>query len=151
MSFDNVISSIQCAYNPFTKRTSICVVHCRCPQNLPTLTPFYEGTLIALPIQNFQSNNVVMSMQMIFFAFFPCSQDVPYVFSWGSQRVPQVPNSTLLLSHIVCPKSNSHVYQHKMWAIGNMVASILQLVTNIDNQKKKEKVPRRGHGTHELN
>jgi hypothetical protein len=44
-----------------------------------------------MQIQKFQSNIVVMSMQMIFFAFFPCLQDVPYVFSWGSQRVHKFP------------------------------------------------------------
>lgn len=78
MSIDNVISSIQCTYNSFTKRTSICIVHFPSPHNLPTLIPFYEGTLKGMQIQKFQNNNVVMSMQM---NFFPCSQDVPYVFS----------------------------------------------------------------------
>jgi hypothetical protein len=51
---------------------------------------------------------------MEFFVFSPYSQNVPIKFS-SSQSVPKcvlqdVPNSTWVLSHMVCPKYNSHVY-----------------------------------------
>ncbi len=44
-----------------------------------------------------------------FFVFFPSSQCVPIMFPWGSHQVPKyvsqdVPNSILVLSHMVCPK-----------------------------------------------
>jgi len=49
------------------------------------------------------------------FLFFPCSQTCFILFPWGSpssEVVPHVfPNSTSALSHMVCPKSNSHVYK----------------------------------------
>jgi hypothetical protein len=46
------------------------------------------------------------------FVFLSCSQNV-------LKYIPQdVPNSTLVLSHIVCPKFNSHVYKLKRWAMG---------------------------------
>jgi len=39
------------------------------------------------------------------------------VFSSCSHGVPQVvPNSTIILSHMVCPKFNSYVYKVKRWA-----------------------------------
>jgi hypothetical protein len=41
------------------------------------------------------------------------------VFSSCSHGVPQlVPNSTTILSHMVCPKFNSYVYKLKRWPIG---------------------------------
>ncbi len=40
------------------------------------------------------------------------------LFPWGSQFVP---NSTSILSHMVCPKFNSHVY--KLKKVGNMGAN----------------------------
>jgi hypothetical protein len=44
------------------------------------------------------------------FLFFPCSQSVPIVFPWDSQVVPQdVSKSTSDLSHMVCPRFNSHL------------------------------------------
>jgi hypothetical protein len=37
----------------------------------------------------------------------------------NSQTVPQdIPNNISNLSHMFCPKFNSHVYKLKMWAIG---------------------------------
>jgi hypothetical protein len=66
-----------------------------------------------------------------FFSFLPCSHHVPYVFPWGSsssQVVPQnIPNNIRLISHMVCPKFNSHEYKVKRWAIGSTCVSILQL------------------------
>jgi hypothetical protein len=39
------------------------------------------------------------------------------MFSWGSQVLLQdLPNSTSDLSHMVCPKFNSHAYKLKRWA-----------------------------------
>ncbi len=68
-----------------------------------------------------------------FFLFFPCSQcvsiklsssphQVPKRFS-NSQSVPRwvpqdVPNSTWVLSYVVCPKFNSPVYKLKRWMPG---------------------------------
>jgi hypothetical protein len=44
------------------------------------------------------------------FLFFPCSQSVPIVFPWDSQFVHQnVSKSTSDLSHMVCPRFNSHL------------------------------------------
>jgi hypothetical protein len=48
----------------------------------------------------------------LFFVFLPCSQCVPNMFSFCSLEVP---NSTLILSHRVCPKFNSHVYKLKRY------------------------------------
>ncbi len=49
-----------------------------------------------------------------FFVFFPCSQCFPIVFPRGSSSSQfvslDVPNSTSVLSQVVCPKFNSHVY-----------------------------------------
>ncbi len=46
------------------------------------------------------------------FVFLSCSQNV-------FKYIPQdVPNSTLVLSYIICPKFNSHVYKLKRWAMG---------------------------------
>jgi hypothetical protein len=37
----------------------------------------------------------------------------------NSQTIPQdIPNNISNLSHMFCPKFNSHVYKLKMWAIG---------------------------------
>jgi hypothetical protein len=37
-----------------------------------------------------------------------------------SQEVPQkVPNSTLVLSHMICPKFNSHLYKLKRCRLGS--------------------------------
>jgi hypothetical protein len=65
------------------------------------------------------------------FCFFSCSQCVPIMFPWGSQRflefsssqvVPQdVPNSTWVSSPIICPKFNSHAYKLKRLAIGENI------------------------------
>jgi hypothetical protein len=53
---------------------------------------------------------------------------------FGSQCVPMgtlssqvVPNSTSVLSHMVYPKFNSHIYQLKWWAIGSTIVPILRL------------------------
>jgi hypothetical protein len=49
-----------------------------------------------------------------FSALLFCSYDVPYVFPKGSPSCSQnVPNSISLLSHMVNPKFNSHVYKLK--------------------------------------
>jgi len=63
--------------------------------------------------------------------FFPsqgglsCSQYVFIVFSWGSSLsqvvVQDITNSTLDLSHMLCPKFNSHVYKVKSWVIGDHI------------------------------
>ncbi len=46
------------------------------------------------------------------FFFLSCSENV-------LKYIPQdVWNNTLVLSHIVCPKFNSHVYKLKRWAMG---------------------------------
>jgi hypothetical protein len=64
----------------------------------------------------------------ILLLFFPFSQCVPIMFSMSSQIlkgfpsfqsvfkcIPQyIPNSTWVLSHMVCPKLKSHVYRLKM-------------------------------------
>jgi hypothetical protein len=60
-------------------------------------------------------------VEMEFFVFSPYSQNVPIKFS-SSQSVPKcvlqdVPNSTWILSHMVCPKYNSHVYYLNRWYI----------------------------------
>jgi hypothetical protein len=45
------------------------------------------------------------------------------VFSSCSHGVPQVvPNSTTILSHMVCRKFNSYVYKVKRWAIGEHIS-----------------------------
>jgi len=75
-----------------------------------------------------------------FFCFFPCSHLVPYVFPLRSQSgslnfqvvLQKVPNSSSLLSHIVCPKFNSHVYKQKSWAIASTFDSILPLEVKRD-------------------
>jgi hypothetical protein len=62
-----------------------------------------------------------------FSSFFPmCSQHFLIKFSKGSQSVPKwvpqdVPNSTSILSHTVCPEFNSHVYKLKMYAEGEHI------------------------------
>jgi hypothetical protein len=44
------------------------------------------------------------------------------MFSSCSHGVPQVvPNSTTILSHMVCPKFNSYVYKLKRWARGENI------------------------------
>ncbi len=58
---------------------------------------------------------------------------VPNVFPSSFQNVPKcvpqdIPNSTLVLSHMVCPQFNSNVYELKRWNKGNTFVSILQLV-----------------------
>jgi hypothetical protein len=60
-----------------------------------------------------------------FFGFFPCSQCVYIMFSLSSQRVPKCvpqhdPNSTWVLTHMVCPKFNSHVYKLKTWQVSRL-------------------------------
>jgi len=51
------------------------------------------------------------------FFLFICSQCVLIMFPWASPSshvVPQdVPNNTSILSHMICPKFNSHVYKLK--------------------------------------
>jgi hypothetical protein len=42
-----------------------------------------------------------------------------------------VPNSTSVLSHMICPKFNSHLYKFIRWAIGSTFIPILQLVVQI--------------------
>jgi hypothetical protein len=58
-----------------------------------------------------------------FFKFSMCSQYVLSMFPWGFpsyQVVPQgIPNSTSILSHMVCRKFNSHVYKLKGRLLGN--------------------------------
>jgi len=51
-----------------------------------------------------------------FWVFSPCFQCVPVMFPSSSQNVPRcipqdVPNNTWVLSHLVCPKFNSPVYE----------------------------------------
>jgi hypothetical protein len=61
----------------------------------------------------------------VFFVFFHvpnvfplCSHHVPWSFS-SSQVVPQnFPNSTSVLSHMVCPKFNLHVCKLTRWSMG---------------------------------
>jgi hypothetical protein len=68
-----------------------------------------------------------------FFVLFPCSQCVPIKLSYSPHQVPKrfsnsqtvprwvpqdVPNSTWVLSHVVCPKFNSPVYKLKRWKSG---------------------------------
>jgi hypothetical protein len=52
-----------------------------------------------------------------FFFFFPCSQCVPQ----------DVPNSTWVLSHMVCPKFNSPIYKLKRWNPGVHICFYLQV------------------------
>jgi hypothetical protein len=57
--------------------------------------------------------------------FFPCSHQVSKGFS-SSQNVPtcisqDVPNSTWVLSHIVCPKFNSRVNKLERWNLGEPI------------------------------
>jgi len=45
--------------------------------------------------------------------FLTCSHDIPLRLV-SSEVVPEgIPNSTSILSHMVCPKFNSHVYKFK--------------------------------------
>ncbi len=54
--------------------------------------------------------------------FFLSSHHVPIMFPMCSHEIlkfsQNAPNSTFVLSHMVCPKFNSHVYKLKRWALG---------------------------------
>jgi uncharacterized membrane protein YfcA len=57
---------------------------------------------------------------------------VGIMFPMCSHEVPHnVPNSTSVLSHMICPKFNSHLYKFIRWAIGSTFIPILQLVVQI--------------------
>jgi len=62
----------------------------------------------------YKSNNA-------FFCLFPM---VLIMFPWGSSSswlvLENIPNSTSFLSHMVCPKFNSHVYKLRRYAIGGI-------------------------------
>jgi hypothetical protein len=56
-----------------------------------------------------------------FLLFFSGSQCVPIKIPKFSSCSQGVPNGTSILSHMVCPKFNSHGYKLKRWAIGQHI------------------------------
>ncbi len=111
-----------------------------CPQNsAPAITPGQKWWQTVLEIEisyvaNGKAQHALMKGVVFscwgwggrdFFCFSPCSQCVSNMFSSCSPRsrvVPQdVPNSTSILSHIVCPKFNSHVYELKSYVVGEYI------------------------------
>jgi hypothetical protein len=75
-----------------------------------------------------------------------CSHDVPMVFLPAYQKVPNVVpqnvhNSMSDVSHMVCPKFNSHVYELKKGRTqGSTFVSILQLVLPLGGVPKCSKI-----------
>ncbi len=122
--------------------------HTLCPQNsAPTISPGQKWwpTFLEIEVSCTQWEGSTCAhhdgpsffllgwggWSFIFLGFLPCSQCVLIMFSQGSLSsqvvLQKVHNHTSILSHMVCPKFNSHVYKLKGKLRVSIFAFTLQL------------------------